>query len=774
MVPATAMAGSHSLIFALNKGGSPLDPAVERTVQITVEDLGPASITSATVDNMTIAAGGTFNITVTTENFQFDPQNYGGANRPGYGHYHVYLDQVGEDYLVAATANSPYAATMPLNATAGTHTLIVTLNNNDHSPVSPPVTPYEIPNIQVTPAPPPELSVTLDNDTIEVEGYFVATINASYFNLDPDRWGAGPNEDRYGGWRVYLDQVGDTYLLGGSALGQERIQIPAGTAVGAHTLYFTLNNNDYTPLTPPVEYTVDITVVDVPPVVGDNVVVQGNTTKLYAYLQGNTEYVGDAGLLVYGVNPVLNGVSDGAGAYSLEVPANGNAIIFSNKAGYNPSYNVVTTADQNIVGKKLYMAESQWITDIATAHNVDLAAPFACHAPALDPNINCIYTAVIGQIVDDGYEGNGEIRPVANITQNDFTITGGPAGAEWYTKGPYFLDYNGAPNAANTYSVRYQDPATNLYRGGLFVMFLEIPQFDGPAYVDFQISANYDDQDRGITRYFGPLDVKAFRPYGVSWTKLAETGVPIEPPLNNIDFDTQVYPLFLPVNQGGLGCQGCHTDQGGVVPAGGMNLYGADNAYNALDPNAYPIRVNLQDVAASYLLTKPLYELDGVQNHPIFAFASEQDIGYQIIYNWISEGAQRNVVIQPASFYNDIRPILYGQPGVDQYAAGCRTCHYDGVNNQNAPGGFFISNDGNELYNEMTNEAPNNPDPANLGYDEAYRINKDGYPERSLVLIKPLTGSNAVHPVKIFSDNADPRYVLINRWIVEGYQNDTP
>jgi hypothetical protein len=260
--------------------------------------------------------------------------------------------------------------------------------------------------------------------------------------------------------------------------------------------------------------------------------------------------------------------------------------------------------------------------------------------------------------------------------------------------------------------------------------------------------------------------VQAFRGPGgaVNYANIPETGIIVQPPPVNIDFDTQVYPLFLPVPQGGLGCQGCHS---GATPAAGMDLFGAETAYMSLDPAAYPLRVNLAQPQDSLLLTKPLYEADGVQNHPIFVFASPQDVGYQTILTWIQEGAQRNVGIPPVSFANDIHTGLYND--TQNGGWGCRACHYDTVTATTAPGGFYISGDPAAVYDELVNEAPGD----NGLTGELYRINKDPqYTDRSLVLINPLTGNPEPHQVKIFYDNTDPRYLLIYRWIQEGYQNN--
>ncbi len=778
-LPADLSPGSHTIIVALkNNDRTPLDPPVSDSKTITVENLGPPGLT-AMVDNEMITAGGEFSVSVTVENFQLDQANYGGMNRPGYGHYHVYLDQIGEEYRIAGSAQPTYRTKMPIETMAGPHELIITLVNNDHSQLTPAVE-YRI-NVSVAMPPPPEMTVNLDVDTVEAGQQVVASVDVSYFELDPENYD-GDNIFGHGHYHVYLDQIGEQYLLAATAETPYAVTIPEDTTDGAHDLIFTLNNNDHSPVMPLVEVTKPITVRVLMPPPPDGVIVEGQVTKLGAYLAGNNEYNGNASILAFGVDPLQTTLSDddpnNLGAYSLTLPANGKTIMFVNKAGYNPTYTAIDTQDQNLVGQRIFSAENAWVNAIAAAHNVDLATPFPCHAPALDPATQCIYAMVVGRIYDDG--ATGQTLPVGGITSEDFTVTGGAGNQEWYVRGPYFLDYDGTPDDQNAgaASIIYQDPVDGTYRGGLYATFVEIPQLDGPESQPISMSISYNDVAAGVTRYFGPLTIQAFRPYGVTFANIYETGVPVDIPLENIDFDNQVYPLFAPVDQGGLGCQGCHTNQGGAIPAGGMNLYTAEAAYASLDYNNYPNRVNLQDPAASLLLTKPLYEV-GQQNHPIFAFASEFDQGYQIILKWIEEGGQRNVVLPPVTF-DEVHRILYPVAGYEQQHAGCANggCHSD----QNATAGqrFYLNGDPTNVYDQLVNIVAYTYDPnydpaldpnGDLAYTaEQYHINKDNYPERSLVVQKPLAGNNVVHGGgKPFFGAADQRVVLIQRWIAEGY-----
>ena len=498
----------------------------------------------------------------------------------------------------------------------------------------------------------------------------------------------------------------------------------------------------------------------------DEVSVSGRVLRLGDYLAGNNAYVGQAGIIGYGVVPPVSTVSgdNPAGAYQVTLPANGQAVLVTTKAGYNQTFYAVTTTDQPYPDRNLYIAEAAWLNEIATAHNVNLNNEFACQTVSLAGQ-NCLYAAVVGRILDDGTVGQGDIRPVADVTADNFTIYG-PDNAPWYIRGPYFLDYDGTSSVDAPGSIIYNDNGE--YRGGLYITFVEVPA-RGPVVTAMQLSIAYPYQ--GATRYFGPANIQVFRSPGgsVRWADLRETGAPVPPPINGIDFDSQIYPLFLSVAEGGFGCVGCHTNQDDAQPAGGMNLFGGPfEAYSSLNPAQYPLRVNVDSPGDSYLLVRPLYEADGVQDHPIFAFTSPQEPGYQLIYNWIQEGGSRQNNLPPVSFYNDVRPLLY-QPTANG-GAGCYTCHVNGVDANNAPGGLYMGGDGNALYEALTDVAPNNAGP----YDEPYRVNKQGYPERSLVLTNPLFGNDEPHPVKIFSDAADARYQLIFRWIAEGYVNDTP
>lgn len=501
--------------------------------------------------------------------------------------------------------------------------------------------------------------------------------------------------------------------------------------------------------------------------------ISGRVLRLDSYLEGVEIAVPQASVRALGATDVDPVAADAVGAYALTVPPNGLLLLAANRPGYWQTYEQVTVGAQNAV-RNFYLAYEPHIQLMATRFGVDIETPFPCHAPN---NGNCKYAIVMGRVVDDGSYDNGTPTPMGDIQANEFVFKAGN-NANWYKRGPYFFFYTGQPDPAATATKRYRGVATNdKYRGGLFVYFVEMPVgSNDPVDVEVAAASNAGGAER---RYFGPYSVKAFRE-GFSWLTLRESAQPLPPPENppppppvDADFATQVYPLFAQVAEGGLGCQGCHTNQGGAVPSGGLNLYGGpDAAYAALNPQTYPQRVNVQNPGQSYLLRRPLYEADGNQDHPIYAFNSEQDPGYRIIYGWIQGGAiyegGNNPPPPEVSFYNDVRPLLY-RP-VAEGGAGCYNCHVNGVNAQNAPGGAYFGGNGNDLFQVLTAQAPVSPGL----YNEAYRINKQGQVGRSLILTKPLIGGAEPHPAKIFNGADDPRYQTIYRWISEGYTNDTP
>ncbi len=502
----------------------------------------------------------------------------------------------------------------------------------------------------------------------------------------------------------------------------------------------------------------------------NKVEVSGRVMRLDSYLAGQEVAVGAASVRALGVGDVDPVSSEADGTYAIRVPQNGVFILGASKADYLQTYEQVTVAAADLPNRDFLMAYETHVDRMAERFGVDTwGQTFPCHAPR---NVgNCRYAVLMGRVVDDGSYDNGTPTPMGDVANDDFSIRVGGYD-DWYTKGPYFFFFNGQPNPGVTSTQRDRGP-NGKYQGGLYVYFVEMPEgVRNAKEVEISISSYAGGTQN---RYFGPKTGLIYED-SFTWLTVAETGIapppdPDPPPPVNVDFANDVYPLFATIDQGGLGCQGCHTSQGGATPSGGLDLYGgAGAAYQALNPDNYPQRVNVQNPSASYLLTKPLYEVDGNQDHPIFAFFSSQDPGYRTMLGWITEGAvyEGGVPPPPVSFYNDVRPILYADAGAG--GAGCRGCHVDGVDANNAPGGAYFGGTPQELFDVIANTAPSD----NGATGEPYRINKQGNAGYSLLLTNPLVGNAEPHPAKLFQGNQDPRYQTIYRWVQEGYFNDSP
>ena len=376
-----------------------------------------------------------------------------------------------------------------------------------------------------------------------------------------------------------------------------------------------------------------------PPVMpNDDIQITGLALRLDSLLAGDEVPVPTAAIQALGVAGVMPSSAGVNGDYALTVPQNGTILMRASLAGYLSTYEQVEVAARN-VRRDVYLAYERHVELFSMRFGVDFVSTFPCHAPNTG---TCRYGIIMGRVVDDGSFANGRPTPIAGVAKDDFTVRG-EGDSSWYKKGPYFFFPSGQPNPNAMGTERARDPMTNDYEGGLYVVYVEIPLV-GPPSRNFELSVSSlaGGQAR---RYFGPTQVPVWRG-AFTWVSVVESGqappppaMPPPPPPVDVDFDTQIYPLFQTVDQGGLGCQGCHTDQGGAQPAGGLNLYGgAAAAFAGLDPANYPVRVNVQNPSMSLLLTKPLYEVDGNQNHPIFAFVSPQDPAYLLLYGWIQGG----------------------------------------------------------------------------------------------------------------------------------------
>lgn len=93
---------------------------------------GPPSISLVSPEQGEVIEGSVIMIQVRCENFVMAPESIGMAREPGRGHWHLYLD--GDLIAVRATETFRLQGVAP-----GPHHLKVSLANNDHTPLYPPV-----------------------------------------------------------------------------------------------------------------------------------------------------------------------------------------------------------------------------------------------------------------------------------------------------------------------------------------------------------------------------------------------------------------------------------------------------------------------------------------------------------------------------------------------------------------------------------------------------------------------------------------------------------
>jgi hypothetical protein len=133
-LPVALAAGDHTLRVELaNNDHSPI--GVSATAPLAVTD-NPC--VGASVAPTTLAPGAGATVTIEVNNFILEEPEL-QPNQDGHGHYHVYLDnRTGTNYLVSGAA-TPVDVTIPAATPVGSHTLRVSISDNNHAPLLPPV-----------------------------------------------------------------------------------------------------------------------------------------------------------------------------------------------------------------------------------------------------------------------------------------------------------------------------------------------------------------------------------------------------------------------------------------------------------------------------------------------------------------------------------------------------------------------------------------------------------------------------------------------------------
>ena len=98
----------------------------------------PVSVVVKADKTHAVQPGDRIHLDIEVAGFTLDADRVGAANEAGVGHYHVFLGSTaGEPLLVGAAGQA--VVTVPEDVTDGTHSLRVSLRNNDHTTLDPPV-----------------------------------------------------------------------------------------------------------------------------------------------------------------------------------------------------------------------------------------------------------------------------------------------------------------------------------------------------------------------------------------------------------------------------------------------------------------------------------------------------------------------------------------------------------------------------------------------------------------------------------------------------------
>ncbi|MBI4188692.1 MAG: DUF4399 domain-containing protein [Chloroflexi bacterium] len=273
--------GTHTFgVQLVNNNHTPLSPPV--TAKVTVTVTAPATTPAPTTPSVKITQpangsnlpAGNIQVTAVVSNFEIVPP--GGANAPGKGHLHFYMDvnvptTPGQP---AVTAAGTYKATPNTtvtweNVAAGSHVLHVQLVNSDHTPLSPPVTAQVTVNVTapVTTPPPTTPSVKIIQPAVGATvpaGSVQISVEVTNFELVAP---GGANAPGKGHLHYYMDvdiptAAGQpTFTAAGTYKASPNTTVTWDNVTpGTHTFGVQLVNSNHTPLDPPVIVQIIVTV----------------------------------------------------------------------------------------------------------------------------------------------------------------------------------------------------------------------------------------------------------------------------------------------------------------------------------------------------------------------------------------------------------------------------------------------------------------------------------------------------------------------------------
>jgi mono/diheme cytochrome c family protein len=177
---------------------------------------------------------------------------------------------------------------------------------------------------------------------------------------------------------------------------------------------------------------------------------------------------------------------------------------------------------------------------------------------------------------------------------------------------------------------------------------------------------------------------------------------PPPPPVQNVDFYNDVYPIFAART-----CTGCHD---AANPSGGLALNGGQQqVFDYLQANGL-YDVNYPDRGS--ILRNPYCgevncaaDPDYPETHPVQVFFDTNDPDYVTIYQWQLQGALYEYVpIDPNVEPDPVNVVFYENVAPRWIALGCTGCH--GTDNgQNPQGGLDLQDYPSNAYQQLINAA---------------------------------------------------------------------
>lgn len=210
-----------------------------------VQVAAPTLVIASPAAGASLPVGAPSQLMLTIGNFNL--VNFVGAtgNQPGAGHVHVYLDNAdgNADYLLADYIANPRVV-IPSTTSLGAHSLRVSLRQNNHDPLSPPVEARVNFTAVMNTGPTVTIASPADNTSVAANANLPLMVTLMNFTARDFAGQTGVNPPN-GHLHVYLDGAsGGDYLIA-THLTNPTVRIPAGTSAGAHRLVVSLRNDDH-------------------------------------------------------------------------------------------------------------------------------------------------------------------------------------------------------------------------------------------------------------------------------------------------------------------------------------------------------------------------------------------------------------------------------------------------------------------------------------------------------------------------------------------------